>query len=345
MPTSPTSPSTGPEQVIFISGKVVIADGTPTPSNITIQRVCSGAAHAVAYTDAKGRFSFQWGDTRGVMMDASESGGFGGPGMGGQGGGGMGGPGGMSAMNGCELRASLPGFQSDLVSLTDRRAMDNPDIGTIVLHRMAAVEGTSISATTLAAPKDAKKFWEKGVAEVHKKKSADAVKDLGKAVELYPKFAQAWLDLGRAQLDLQQTEPAREAFLKAADADAKLVEPWAQLGLLASRDQNWKDSAQYLDKALKLDPVDFPQLWFPDAIANYNIQNFDAAERAAREAIKMDPQKRNPRVTQLLGLALVQKHDYPAATQALQEYIRLAPDAKDLNDMKQQLAAIAPDSN
>src|SRR5205809_80391 len=60
---------------------------------------------------------------------------------------------------GCEIRAALPGFRSDVVNLSGRRAFDNPDVGTIVLHRLANVEGVTISAVSLQAPKDAKKAY------------------------------------------------------------------------------------------------------------------------------------------------------------------------------------------
>jgi hypothetical protein len=63
---------------------------------------------------------------------------------------------------GCEIRAALPGFRSDLVNLIGRRSFDNPDVGTIVLHRLGNVEGTTISVTSLRAPKDARKAFEKG---------------------------------------------------------------------------------------------------------------------------------------------------------------------------------------
>jgi len=38
---------------------------------------------------------------------------------------------------GCEIRAVLPGFRSEPVSLAGRRMFDNPDVGTIILHRWA----------------------------------------------------------------------------------------------------------------------------------------------------------------------------------------------------------------
>ena len=61
----------------------------------------------------------------------------------------------------CDLRARLAGFRSQSVSLANRRPMDPPDIGTILLHRLSPTEGTTlISAVSLAAPKDAKKAYQ-----------------------------------------------------------------------------------------------------------------------------------------------------------------------------------------
>ena len=70
---------------------------------------------------------------------------------------------------GCELRATLAGFRSDIVSLNGRRAMDNPDVGVIILHRMANVEGFTYSGTSAFAPKDAKKAYDKGREAVKKR--------------------------------------------------------------------------------------------------------------------------------------------------------------------------------
>src|SRR5215472_9782714 len=64
-----------PEQQrpIFLSGKVMLDDGTPPSEPVTIERVCNGNPHAEAYTDSKGRFSFQLGQSQGVLQDASMS--------------------------------------------------------------------------------------------------------------------------------------------------------------------------------------------------------------------------------------------------------------------------------
>jgi tetratricopeptide (TPR) repeat protein len=347
LPGSNTSPGLGenPEATtpIFLSGKVVTEDGSPTPQNIAIQRMCGTIPRTVAWTDGKGRFSFQWGDRNSaVVPDASEPGTGMGRADGKMGSGSRGGIGSLGGdpLAGCELRASVVGFRSDRISLSGHRALDSSDVGTIFLHRLANVEGTSVSATALNAPKDAVKAYEKGVQSLHKMKLDDAAKELGKAVQIDPKYANAWLDLGRVQLLQKMPDAARESFKKATDADAKLVDPWVELGIMASESANWPDAAQYLGRALKLDPVDYPQLWYADAVAGYNLKNLDAAERSAREALKADPEHRNPKADQLLGNVLLQKRQYAEAAEELRAYLKFSPNAADLDQVKTQLAQI-----
>jgi tetratricopeptide (TPR) repeat protein len=335
------SPESAP---IFISGKVVVDDGSPAPQNISIQRICQNNPRTVAYTDGKGHFSFQWGNTSATVIPDASEGGFSGPlSIGGRGQGQQGAAMARRAgdpLAGCEIRASATGFRSDSIDLTEHRALDNFDVGTIVLHRLANVEGTSVSATALNAPKDAAKAYEKGMESLHKNKPDDAAKDFQKAVGIYPKYANAWLELGRIQMQQKMTDPARDSFKKAIAADAKLVDAWAQLGLMAAQTSNWPDAVQYLDGALKLDPVEYPQLWLPDAIAGYNMKNFDVAERSAREAIKADPQHRFPKADELLGNALLQKRQYAEAADALRAYMKFAPDAPDIDLVKAQVAQL-----
>ncbi|MDP9169275.1 MAG: carboxypeptidase-like regulatory domain-containing protein, partial [Acidobacteriota bacterium] len=215
-PIAPTTPSTTTKppyetaHPVFISGKVITEDGSPVPTNITIQRVCNGNARSVAYADSKGRFNFQWGQTQGVMMDASEPGygsrsgglssGSGSSQLGSGMGGGLGGDSSGPSMNGCELRASIVGYRSESVNLFNRNGMDNPDVGTILIHRMGNVEGTSISVTSMLAPKDAKKAYDRGLQSLLKNRTDDAGKDFEKAVDVYPKYAEAWVNLGKVRI-------------------------------------------------------------------------------------------------------------------------------------------------
>jgi tetratricopeptide (TPR) repeat protein len=334
---------------VHITGKVVIEDGSAALQNITIERVCGGISKTVAYTDSRGRFSFQWGDRSAIVTDAADSGSGSARNSNSTGFGSAQSAGGASAlaadpfgsrMMNCALRANLAGFSSDTVNLFNRGANDNPDIGVIVLRSMAGVEGTSVSVTSALAPAEARKAYERGLQSMLKNRTGDALKDFEKAVAIYPKYADAWMNLGKAHLEGQRIGPAREAFTQAILCDPKLVEPYVDLGLLAARDQDWRESAKYLDRAMELDPVDLPQAWYADAVANYNLQRYDAAEKSARAAVKLDPRHANPRAGYLLGLVLAEKRDYAAAAAELSEYIKLAPNAPDLAQVKDQLAQI-----
>lgn len=344
--------ATGPTRAegsrpVFLSGKVAMEDGSAVPQNIAIQRSCGGIVKTVAYTDAKGRFGFQWED-RGLIVTDAEDAGTGPSGRSGTSGfGGAQSTGGSnplatdpfgSRMMNCELRASLAGFTSDSITLINSRAGEAPDAGVIVLHRIAGVEGLSISLTSMLAPKDARKAYERGLQARLKNKPAEAAKDFEKAVAIYPKYADAWVSLGKLRLEQQSVAPGRAALLQAMDADPKLIAPYLELGLLAARDANWQESGRYLDRAVALDPVDLPQAWYADAVAHYNLKNYDAAEKSARAAVKLDRRHGNPRSEYLLGLVLAEKKDYAGAAEELAAYLRLAPNAPDLAQAREQLA-------
>ena len=113
--------------------------------------------------------------------------------------------------------------------------MDRPDLGTIVLRRYANVEGTTISMTSLQAPKEAKKAFDKGRKAIGKKKWAEAKLQLEKAVGLYPQYAAAWCDLGRTLEESGNIPEARKAYAQALTADTKFVTPYLQLAGIRSR--------------------------------------------------------------------------------------------------------------
>src|SRR5437016_5336958 len=71
--TNNPNPQASLPQPIFVSGRVMIDDGTPLPEGVVIQRVCNGSAHAEGYTDSKGYFGIELGSkTSAAFQDASE---------------------------------------------------------------------------------------------------------------------------------------------------------------------------------------------------------------------------------------------------------------------------------
>ena len=194
-----SSPAAG-SGAVFLSGRIVMENGAPLPSTVAIERVCSISARTVAWTDAKGRFAFQWSGLPSTLPDASDSGSRssggmigispglsvsgGGGGAVGIGGGGSGSGAGGALVN-CDLRARLAGYRSDVISVTSRHETDNPNLGIIVLHRLSGINDATVSSTSLGAPPAAKSAYQKGIAALQagaSRSGSEATPACGQAV-------------------------------------------------------------------------------------------------------------------------------------------------------------------
>jgi tetratricopeptide (TPR) repeat protein len=346
---STNSPTDGfPQETVrpvYLSGRVVLEDGTPPPDFVTIVRSCNGVTRPEGYTDSKGRFSIQLGQNPYLFADASVGSIGSSPGFGSQGSSSgafnpMGGGISERDLQSCDIRASLVGYRSDEVSLAGHHYMDRPEIGTIVLHRYANVPGTTISITSLAAPKDAVKAFDKGREAVKKEKWEEARKQFEKAVEGYPKYAAAWYELGRTLEHLKDQPGARKAYQQAYAADEHYIPPYIQLAAIAVQALDWSEVIARTDQVVKLDPLNFPAIYLYNSIGQFNMRNIDAAEKSIREALKLDPAHRYPDANRLLGVILAQRGDLVGAAESFRTYLKLAPNAPEAKKAKQQLAQI-----
>ncbi len=244
------------------------------------------------------------------------------------------------SLSGCELRAVLPGFRSDSVNLSMHRSFDNPDVGTIILHRIAGIQGTTISYSSLNAPKDAARAFEKGREALRKEKQPEAEKQFRKAVELYPAYATAWYELGRIEETRNQLKEASEDFRKSIDADPKYVSPYLALSNIAAHKSDWAQTLDLTDRALRLNAIEFPQAYYYNAVANLNLRHLDEAEKSAREAIKLDTRKNFVKLEQLLAAILIEKQDYPGAAKSMRAYLESNPQASDAVQVRARLAEL-----
>ena len=327
------------ETSILMSGKVEVDDGTPLPAPAAIRTVCKEQKRLVTYTDAKGAFSFTLGasSARDGVFDAS-----------------------MSATGGspfgntpsplhnqrewrwCGIQADLPGFSSEVVELTSRTdSFHAGNIGSLVLHRINSVAGITVSATSAAAPNAAQKALEKGL-EQEKDKQWDAAQDsLPKAVQIYPKYAVAWFELGRVQTEKKDVADAKKSFAQSLAADSHYVNPYLGLTQIAAFEQNWHELADLTSKVTALSPASSPQIWFYNSVANYNLNNLAEAEKSAREGIRIDREHHLPRLEHMLATVLMGEHDYAGANEHMQNYLRLASSPAETAEAQNGLAEIA----
>ena len=334
-PPSPINPNTptGNFQPIFVSGHVAIEGGEKLLEPVAIERICNGVTRREGYTDFKGEFQLQIGQNLG-FQDASENDPQPMPGN----------PMPSSGrslshqsmtLQGCELRAVLAGFQSSTVRLQPTIGDSfQIEVGTIMLSRMGNVKGSPISATSLAAPKDARHAFEKGSKAFYADKLPEAEKELEKAVRIYPQFAAAWSRLGDVQHREQNLQAAHDSYEKALHADPQYVNPIFGLALLAIAEKNWKDAAQFTAQVSRLNPYAFPAAGFYNAAANYNIGNFQAAEDSAKKFKAADKEHSHPEVLLLLSNIQAQKNDFAGAAQQIRDYLALVPNAANAGELE-----------
>jgi tetratricopeptide (TPR) repeat protein len=241
-------------------------------------------------------------------------------------------------MANCEIRARLPGYRSDTINIGNRRALDNPNVGTIMLHRMGPADGQVISAASLAASKDARTAFEKGQSALKKNKLDDAREDFEKAARIYPGYAMAWCELGKLAVGRGQFDDGLRSFQTAIQADPKYVEPYLNVAALQAVEKQWPQLAQTSGALVRMDPYDYPQAYYMNALANYNLRNIGAAEKSAREAERLDQQGRFPLSWQLLGAILANRGAFPEAAEQMRQYLKFAPQAQDAGAARAQLS-------
>jgi tetratricopeptide (TPR) repeat protein len=344
--TQPSRGSASNTQPIYVSGTVILEDGTPPPSGTVIERDCFGLPRTQANVDVNGHFQFQLGGDaqadNNLLPEASD------------------GPtlaldpfadktvqpstlpssfGTLTNSNwmGCELRARLTGYTSGAVRLDGSLMSAQLEAGTIVLHPIFKVQGTRVSVTDLKAPNGARKSLERAQDALQKGNIAEAHQYLDRAVKAYPEYASAWVLLGEVLEREKRVQVAAEAYRKAISIDAKFLAPHIRLARLAGDERKWQEVVDLTDRALELDPLDFPDGYFLSAIANYNLENLDAAEKSARKGILLDAPHRFPKIHLVLANILHKKSDIPGALAEMKDYLKYAPGADDADMVRARL--------
>jgi Flp pilus assembly protein TadD len=232
----------------------------------------------------------------------------------------------------CAVTIWLKGYRKANVTLHDGAV--------IVLKQIGDPEGSTVSVTGLQVPKEAAKAYDKGIEALSDDKLPGARKQFERAVALYPDYAQAWSRLGEVLERQSEPKEAADACARALKADPKYIRPYLQLMRLAVAGKKMEDAAALGERATPLDPVEFPGIYYYDAVANYELQHADVAERAVRRAIDLDKAHEYPAAEALLGKVLAGKGDARGAMEHFTKYVQLAPKADDAPTIRQRMAEL-----
>lgn len=197
----------------------------------------------------------------------------------------------------------------------------------------------TISVSSLAAPEKARNAFNKGEEEARKGKLQAAFNYFKEAVTTYPRFALAWLELGRLQARQNSFRDAQESFREAVKNDSSLTSGYLGFAEVAAQQQNWQAVAEMTDALVHRFPESSPLYWFLNSAAYYNLGKMKEAESGATNALRLDPHHQLPQVEYLYGLILGNKNAYKSAAEHISNYLRLAPSSPDSLEARQLLAA------
>ncbi|HUE44098.1 MAG TPA: tetratricopeptide repeat protein [Candidatus Sulfotelmatobacter sp.] len=311
----------------YYGGNVKVSDGALPWDPILINVVCNGETRHTTATDPKGNFLIAPKQADAAANSAASAG-----------------PGdaqnkALAQFVGCNVQAALPGFDSNSLTIANRNLTDDPNIGTITLKPAESAVGSSVSATTAAAPKDAVKAFEKARSEWIENKPDKAQKDLQKAVQIDPQFAEAWYQLGKLQ-EVQKSPDAANSFNKAVAADPKFVPPYEHLVSTAAQAEKWQEVLDNTNKELQLNPAGSPRLFYYNAVANMKLGKTDAAQASVEKAIAADPNHTEPNAQQLLAVILANKQDLSGALEHLRIAVKYMPPGPNADLVKKQIAQL-----
>jgi len=306
---------------LALSGKVLVEGGADIMKDTVVVMDCGFGDRARTNVDPQGRFTLMlddresakdvaWGHVR------------------------------ASSTTGCTLRAEAPGYRS---STLDVRGHETGvvEIGVITMVPVVTGPGSGgaiVSVASLAAPDSAKKEFERGQGQAKKGKWAAACDQFRKAIRVYPKYAIAWLELGRAQLHQNDLLGAEQSFQQAASRDSKLLPAYIELARLQSSQGQWKALAMTTASMVELAPESSASFWFLDSAANYNTQNLQRAQSSAERGLRLDQAHQVPQLEYLYGLIMGTRQNYSSAVEHIKTYLRLNPHANDSHEAQTRLS-------
>jgi tetratricopeptide (TPR) repeat protein len=206
-----------------------------------------------------------------------------------------------------------------------------------LLWVVAEAPGNTVSAATLQIPGKAHGEYEKGCGDLRDKKFEGAENHLRKAVQLYPRYAEAMVLLGQLLVAHNRAEEALGECTKASGVDPDFVPAYLCLADVSGQLRQWSQTLEFADRAIKLDPVQNLYGHFYMAIAQLHLNQFSAAEKNALQAIDADHLHRLPQAHLLLAQIYGSMHDLKSAATQLRAYLSVVPNSPDAPGVRKSL--------
>jgi VWFA-related protein len=304
--------------IVIFRGKVVMEDGSPPGLPVTIQRSCQGMDHVIV----EATVSPKTGDYF-VRLDINDFGFL---------------FSGTNELLPCVLQAVARGYASTKIDLTDRRTTMMPRFPNIVLSH--ATPGMVLDVVNgPGVPRAAAKPWALAIKHIDTNDWAAAEAPLRAVVEAAPKFAPAWVALGFACQRRHKPGEARSAFERAIALDPKTLAPYRELAAADSELKDWEAASKTSETLIRLDSKHaFLEAYLLNAVARYQLQDFDGALARLNQLAPLDKHQDFPRAEYIQGLVYEARHELELAAAHMRTYLAQHPHSADYNVVSERLA-------
>ncbi len=192
-----------------------------------------------------------------------------------------------------------------------------------------------VSMTDLRIPAKAREAFEQGIEELYdKNRPGPSVGYFREAVDLYPDYDQAYVQLGVAHSRQGKFADAQQALEKATALNDKNARAFFLLGFVHARQGHSVEGLRALRESIRLDNA-YWRAHFELGAALLQLGLTEDALRHAQRAHGLKPDA--PQVHLLLHDVLVRRGDYQAALAEVDEFLQLFPnDRLSARALKQQ---------
>ncbi len=282
---------------VIVYGKVTLEDGSAPPKTVVIQRTCSDGTDPdnVANTDKLGRFTWK--------MDVD-----------------------FSQERKCNIEGILKGYVSTRIEVPFLTTFSDPHLSPLVLKTKGENADVEI-LDDARVPDLVHDLWMQAQKSIAHNQLAEADLRLKQVVKRAPKFARGWDALGMVEEHESKTADAAGSYHKSVEADPKFLEAYVALGRLDLELKNWEDADRVMSELVARDmPARYPEARLIQAIARIQLKNVDGAMASASDTIRLDAKLHKfPSAEYVLALGLIAKKDYSGANDHVKRYLAMLP--------------------
>jgi Tfp pilus assembly protein PilF len=186
-----------------------------------------------------------------------------------------------------------------------------------------ATPGPPVPVRVLQAPPKAREEYDRAIESVNKKRPAEATAHFRKAIELYPEFDEAYLQLGMVHLQQNEAAQAQAAFENVTRIHPQGERGFMLLGRACRMQKKLEEAAQALERSIQLKE----DSWFARMELGETLIGLGRIEDAHPHVLRaheLNPAE--PLIHQLYYNTLIRRNQHREALAELEEFLKLFPE-------------------